>query len=403
MARLEAFRGTTYDPDRVNADDVIAPPYDVVGPPERATLAARSPYNAIHVELPVAPEGSREDKYHHAAAVFEGWHRDGIVTVAEEATIYVYRMGFGDEDGSTRTTTGVFGALGLDPGHTGEVLPHEQTISKDKHDRLSLLRAASTNFSPIWGLSIAEGFTDAVEAALALAQPGPWRALDGSGVLHEIWAVTDAGAIARLTAVAATAPVLIADGHHRYETACAYHEELPDQPGSDAVLAFVVELAEEELAVRAIHRLLLGVDPERLPNELGAWFELEPGPSDPIELRDAMTAKGTLGLLTRGGAWLLQPLPRLLDAAQDELDTTRLAVALADLGHVEVVYQPGAVEARRAVDQALAEAAVLVRPVSIAQIARTAHGGRRMAPKSTFFHPKPRTGMVFRELAPDSR
>lgn len=396
MARLRAFRGTTYDAGRVAADDVIAPPYDVVGPAERLSLAARSPYNAIEVELPAEAAGA--DRYHHAASIFASWHRDGIVRVADRPSLYVYRMSFREEDGSARATTGVLGALGLDVTGSGEVLPHEQTTSKDKHDRLSLLQASHVNFSPIWGLTVAPGFRKSVDDALAAADGPPWRAVDDEAVTHELWTVTDPGVLAGVSAAAASAPVLIADGHHRYDTACNFYGQEPDLPGADAILAFVVELSEEELAVQPIHRLVRGVDPGRLVGELAPWFAAEAGPSDPALLRQAMSEQGALGLFTAAGTWLLRPLASVIEAAADELDTSRLAVALDGLGSTDVAYQPGMVEARGAVEQGLAEAAFFVKPVSVAQIARTAHGGRRMPPKSTYFRPKPRTGMVFREL-----
>ncbi|HEV8065362.1 MAG TPA: DUF1015 domain-containing protein [Acidimicrobiales bacterium] len=399
MARFEAFRGTSYVPGKVDPDDVIAPPYDVVNAAERSHLAARSPYNAIHVELP-EPAGSL-DRYASAAALFTQWHSDSAVAVATVPTLYVYRMTFTDESGSARSTTGVLGALGLDPTHSGEVLPHEETTSKDKSDRLSLLRAARTNFSPIWGLSTAAGLAEACsEAAAAIEEAGgsSWRATDEDGVVHETWAVTDAGHLSAIAEAVASGPVLIADGHHRYETACAYLEEQPGSVGATAVLAFVVELVEEQLSVRAIHRLLSGVEPVALPAQLTAHFAVEPAPSDAFELQASLVDKGALGLLTANGNWYLTPSEELVEAAGADLDSSRLAYALDDLGIEDVRFQHGVADVLAAVESGEAAAAVLLRPVSVERIAETARGGRRMPPKSTFFHPKPRTGMAFREL-----
>jgi uncharacterized protein (DUF1015 family) len=380
-------------------DDVIAPPYDDDSPADWVALASRSPYNAIEVELPLAHPEAGLDPYENAAAIFDHWHREGVVVVDEGAGFYVYRMTFEVEDGSTRSTTGVLGALGLDPEQRGDVLPHEQTIPKDKRDRLSLLRAAGTNFSPIWGLAVGEGLSEACEAAIAAAA-APWTATDSDGVVHERWTVTDTAAVTAISATVGAAPVLIADGHHRYETACTFLGEEPGAKGADLILALVVELAEEQLAVEGIHRLLNGVDAAALPDLFDRRFEVEGGPDDPIELRDLMGSAGGLGLVTRQGSFLLRPRPELLEKAQDDLDSSRLAYALTELGITEVHYQHGALLAREAVLSDEADAAVLLRPVSIDQIARTARGGRRMPPKSTFFQPKPRTGMVFRELDP---
>ena len=275
------------------------------------------------------------------------------------------------------------------------MLPHEQTTPKDKHDRLSLLRSASSNFSPIWGLSVEAGLSTACEASMADAGE-PWSATDESGVLHERFTVTDPHSIARINAAVSAGPVLLADGHHRYETACTYWGENPDQAGADLVLAFVVELAEEELAVQAIHRLINGVDAGAFPELLKRHFEVTEGPGDPIELRDTLVSAGVLGLITRSGSWLLRPTEDLDAAAPDGLDSSRLAFALQALGidAGAVRFQHGATIVRDAVMSGDADAAVLLRPVSVSQIARTAHGGARMPPKSTFFYPKPRTGMV---------
>ncbi|MGD0594983.1 MAG: DUF1015 domain-containing protein [Acidimicrobiales bacterium] len=402
MARFEAFRGTTYDPGKVVADDVIAPPYDVVSPTDRAALAARSPYNAIEIELPVRYPEAGLDPYENAAAMFDHWHREGIVGVEEEAGFYVYRMTYRIEDGSTRRTTGVLGALGLDPEHRGDVLPHEETTPKDKSDRLSLLRATGANVSPIWGLAVGSGLSAACEAAIATAAP-PWTATDSDGVVHERWTVTDPDVVGAISSVVAAAPVLIADGHHRYETACTFFTEQPGDIGADLILALVVELGEDELAVQGIHRLLDGVDAAMLPALFGRHFEVEPGPSEPLELVDTMASAGALGLITPDGSWLMHPRAELLAHVDDDLDSSRLAFVLDDLGIKDVHYQHGALLAQHAVESEEADAAVLLRPVSISQIARTARGGRRMPPKSTFFHPKPRTGMVFRELDPNRR
>lgn len=399
MARFEPFRGTTYASGKVVPDDVIAPPYDVVGPAEWAALAARSRYNAIEVELPLPNHEIGLDAYENAAAIFRHWHHEGIVAVENEPAFYVYRMTFGLEDGTVRSTTGVLGSLGLDPDHRGEVLPHEQTTPKDKRDRLSLLRAARTNFSPIWGLSVEEGLSATCEAALATAGE-PWRATDGDGVVHERWTVRDPLSLKAITETVAASPVLIADGHHRYDTACTYFAELPHAAGADGILALVVELAEEQLAVHSIHRLLSQIEPGALPAMFRDHFEIEPGPDDPIELRNTMDAVGSLGLMTQEGSWLLRPRPGLLEAVEDDLDSSRLAYVLDAVGIEDVHFQHGAALAREAVDSGDADAAVLLRPVSVARIAATARGGRLMPPKSTFFNPKPRTGMVFRELDP---
>ena len=402
MARLEPFAAVRYDPARVDPDAVVSPPYDVVGRAERARLAARSPYNAIHVELPVRDQSEGLDQYENAARIFRGWLDAGIVRPDALEAFYLYRMTFHDERGHLRVTTGLLGALGLDLHGAGQVLAHEQTIPKDRMDRLSLLRSTRLNTSPIWVLSLAKGLTSACREALSQAGKTSWRTTDAAGVVHEIWPMTDERRVAEITALGASAPVLIADGHHRYETACTYATECRmrngDRPGPyDLALAFVVELSEEELSITAIHRLVRGISPDHLEDMLAPFFRIEPAPEDLVAL-PATAVPGVIGLFTNNGFKLLHPLPVLEQAVEDDLDASRLKLALDSLPDHELTYEPGWHEATAAVREGREDAAFLLRPVTVARIERVAYDGRRMAPKSTFFQPKPRTGMAYRSL-----
>jgi len=402
MARLEPFAAIRYDPARVDPDAVVSPPYDVVGPAERARLATTSPYNAIHVELPVGDGPGGLGQYENAARIFDGWLDDGIVRRDALEAFYLYRMTFHDERGHLRVTTGLLGALGLDLHGTGQVLAHEQTIPNDRVDRLSLLRSTRLNTSPIWVLSLAKGLTSACREALSQAGETSWRTTDAAGVVHELWPMTDEHHLAEITVLGASAPVLIADGHHRYETACTYATECRarngDRPGPyDLALAFVVELSEEELSIRAVHRLVKGISPDHLEDLIAPFFRIEPAPEDLVAL-PATAAPGVIGLFTRNGFKLLYPRAVLEQAAEDDLDASRLKVALDSLPEHQLSYEPGWHEATTAVRGGRADAAFLLRPVPVTRIERVAHDGRRMAAKSTYFQPKPLTGMAYRSL-----
>src|SRR5580698_2514753 len=179
MPRFEPFAGLRYDPV-LDLDLLVAPPYDIVGPDERAVLAARHRGNAIHVEIPVADRTLGLDPYANANRLLNDWRSGGLVQTEPEPALYIYRM----TPPRGRPTTGVIGALGIEPPGD-EVLPHEQTMAKDETDRLELIRATSANLSPIWGLSLTEGLG-------ALCQPEgkpDGHATDDAGVLHEIWVV----------------------------------------------------------------------------------------------------------------------------------------------------------------------------------------------------------------------
>lgn len=261
MPRFEAFHGLRYAPATAPLERLIAPPYDVVDADERARLTARSPYNSIRLELPAADPGRGLDRYRAAAALLGSWRAAGVLVPDPNPSLYVYKMRFLDDAGGARSTTGVIGALGLEP-FGGAVVPHEQTMAAPGRDRLDLLRACEVNFSPIWGLLLASGLSTACAAASAVAGEH-LVAVDDESTTHEMWRVDDEDAIRAITDLVAPAAVVIADGHHRHETAIRYRAECVARhdgpPGSGSVMAYVAELAPDELSVQAIHRLVTGL------------------------------------------------------------------------------------------------------------------------------------------------
>jgi uncharacterized protein (DUF1015 family) len=391
------FLGVRYDPDRFGPEAVTAPPYDVLSEDDRAALMALDPHNAVRIDLPREEVGV--DAYEVAATLWQQWLDDGVLVIDDEPSMYVYRMGFRDESGTAHQTTGVIGALTLSRPGEGGILPHEHTTPKAKSDRLDLLRATHANLSAIWGLSPVAGLTQLCERT----GPPDWAWTDDDGVHHRLWQVREAGVIEAISAAVSSAPVLIADGHHRFETSLAYRDERRevDGPGGnyDATLAYVVELAEEQLTVLPIHRLIAGL-PEGvdLAAALEPWFDVFETPAaDDASLPARMVDAGALCLVTAEGRWLLRPRPEAMTEARD-LDSSRLDVALAGLPEHELTYQHGVSHVVDAVTSGRAQAGVLLRPATVGQITQIAHGGERMPPKTTFFHPKPKTGMVFRSL-----
>ena len=397
MPRFDPFPGVRYSTGNGALDDLVAPPYDVISRSERDALAARSRHNAVHLELPVDEDGL--DRYQGAARRWRAWREAGVLRTDPDPAFYVYRMGFHDESGRPRQTTGVIGALELSPPGQG-IFPHEHTTSRDKADRLSLLRACRANLSPIWTLSPAEGLS-------ALCEPtGPpdARATDAEGVHHRLWAVTRPAVVEAVSALVESGPTVIADGHHRYETGLAYRDERRAANGGsaggyDAIMAYVVELADDQVTVEPIHRLVSGL-PDGLDviEALFAHFEpLDARGEDPARLPARMAEADALALVTPAGAWLLRPRPGSAAAGHD-VDAGRLGVALASLPDHRLAYQHGADRAVAALAAGEAQAAVLLRPATVAQIAATGMGGERLPPKTTYFRPKLRTGMVFREV-----
>jgi len=397
VPRFQPFPGLRYSRSHVTSlDDVVCPPYDVISESERIALEAKSPSNIVRLELPHDEDGG--DRYERAAALLDAWRDGGILHRDFAPAFYGYRMRFTDPTGMSRQTVGVIGALGLEPPGSG-ILPHEQTTPKAKTDRLELLRATRANLSPIWGLSPGSGLS---AQCVAPAHPAE-HATDADRVVHELWPITEPARIEAIRTAVEAQPVLIADGHHRYETALTFREEQvragDARADDDFVMALVVELAPEQLTVQAIHRLLEGLPAGfDLIAALEAWFDITPtGPADRT-ITARMADAEAMAVLTAKGAWLARPRPVLLEATAHDLDSSRLDVALADLPPHQVVFQHGWDHAAAAVATGQAGAAVLLRPATVEQIAAVSRGGVRMPPKTTFFWPKPRTGLVVREL-----
>jgi uncharacterized protein (DUF1015 family) len=304
-------------------------------------------------------------------------------------------------DPAGRRSTGVIGALGLaEPGEGADVLPHEQTLPKPKSDRLDLLAATGANLSPIWGLSLAPGLSATYEPS----ETADASAFDDDGVLHELWVIDDPDNVALITEGVAGGPVVIADGHHRYETALTYRRQRraagragPD--GADLVLALVTELAEDQLTVGPIHRTIAdlpaGTD---LPAAFERWFDVaRAGDSDERTIA-ALGQSGSLALITPTDAYLLMPRAEAAEAAGSDLDSSLVALVLDQLPPHDNVHRHSWREAVEPVLAGQVQAAVLLRPVTVEQIAEWAAARRKMPPKTTYFSPKPRTGMVFRLL-----
>ena len=396
VPRFDAFRGARYDTGAVNLGQVIAPPYDVVGPHERDVLAHRSAYNAIHLELPEPELGSGRDRYVAAADLLDSWLEHRILVEDLAPGFYPYRMTA--PDGTT--TIGVVGALAMGD----DVLPHEETLPKPKSDRLDLLRATGANLSPIWGLSLTAGLTE----TFAPEGPPAQDAYDDDGVRHEMWVIDDPVVIAKVRAAVAASPVVIADGHHRYETARAYRDEVRrangDRPGDhDLVMAFMVELAESQLHVQAIHRMVgelaPGTDPVGL---LERYFDaVHAGPATE-RVVGALASSGSLAAVTPLGAWLLTVRPGAFEEAGTDLEAGLVDLALREVPEAPVSYTPAWQDALHEVGEGRAQLAIILRPVTVSQISAWARARRRMPPKTTYFSPKPRTGMVFRVLSGDT-
>jgi uncharacterized protein (DUF1015 family) len=390
VPRFEPFTAIRYATDDLAC--LIAPPYDVLSEADLDVLEARSPHNIVRIDV---PRGG-EDRYELAATTMQVWLKEGILALDSVPSFTVYRMRFIDSTGASRDIAGVLGALEVVDAEAGGVLPHERTTAAASTDRLQLTRATAANLSPVWGLSLAKGLTE------LLAEPGePLGTVTDEGVEHRVERVTDPRRIAAIRNLLASDDVLIADGHHRYGVARIYRDEVREATGSsdtpaELTLAFVNELIEDQLSVAAIHRLYSDIALADLADALSRSFDLIPTERPTSEALAALQRTGLLILVSPDSAWQLRVKPGRFDGVRP-LDGAWLETALADVP-LTASYQHGLDEALSEVDSGRASAAVLIRPVSVAEIERTAREGLLMPPKSTFFTPKLKTGFVIRPL-----
>ena len=423
MADVQPLRALHYDP-RVVGDiaDVVSPPYDVIDDSQRAELLARSPYNVVAVDLPKPGPGG-EDPYEAARDIFAGWQQQGAVVRDDQPALWAHTQDYAGPDGVTRTRRGFFCRVRIEGYGPGRVRPHERTHPGPKEDRLRLTRATKANISPIFSL-----YSDPGEAAWAALEPatavGPWADVtDGDGTRHRLWRVSDPAAIAAVQAATADVELLIADGHHRYETMEAYAEEVGGEGEHRYILMCLVALEDPGLTVFPTHRLVRGLDGDRqeaLAETLRRDFEIEeisleelappPQGDEPTPLQmgyiDAhlerpfrLTLKDQ-AIADAALAGHSEPY-RHLDTGVLETLILKNTLGLSDddISHFNgMFYARDTDEAVSMVRSGEYDAAFVMRPTPVRQVRELAAEGENMPPKSTFFYPKLLTGLLFNPL-----
>ncbi len=298
MAQIHPLRALHYDPAVAGpVPDVTAPPYDVIDATQRAALLERSPFNVVAVDLPQPDPNSATDQYTAAGDLFDAWQTQGVVIRDQTPALWPHTQTYTGPDGQTRTRSGFFCRVRIEGYGPGKVRPHERTHPGPKEDRLKLMRATRANLSPIFSL-----FSDPTNAAWSALGPTteteqPWgEVTDADGTIHRIWRAIDPDVIAAVENVLAGAELLIADGHHRYETAAAYADEIGGEGEHRYMLMCLVALQDPGLTVFPTHRLIRDLDQTRreaLRDTLKHDFEMRevpleelapPPASGPLEL-----------------------------------------------------------------------------------------------------------------------
>jgi uncharacterized protein (DUF1015 family) len=416
MADLQPLLTLRYEPSVVGPlEDVIAPPYDVIDDELRARLAARSPYNVVEIDLPPS--------YDQAAATMDDWRERGALVNEHEPAVWVLRQDYRAPDGNLRSRTGVLARLRVDEYGPGRIRPHERTHPGPKEDRLKLTRATRTNLSPIFSL-----FPDrdggAGRAMDQIATTAPFAsAADLDGTANILWRSSDEDLVAELQMALADAELLIADGHHRYETARVYAEEVGGEGPHQYVLMLLCSLADPGLLVFPTHRLLTGLkhDTEKQLairdtlmrdfeiDELEEPRQLEPtgnngsvafGYMDSFHRKPYRMTLKDQSIADRALAGMPEPYRRL-DTAVLEALVLRGALGMSedDISHLRGLnYSKDLSDAIDAVQTGRADAGFFMRATPVDQVREVAEAGESMPPKSTYFYPKVPTGLVFNPL-----
>jgi uncharacterized protein (DUF1015 family) len=436
MAEIQAFRGFRYDLGRVGAlQDVIAPPYDVIGSDLQTSLYTRSPYNVIRLILNKEEAGDTDtsNRYTRAARFLRDWQRDGILRQDSARSLYIYHQQF-EIEGLQYTRQGFMARVRLEPFGQGRIFPHEETLSGPKADRLRLFRATGMNLSPVFGLYPDETNETTSVLNAAIKKSPPLEATDHLGVVHRFWPISDQHLVTQMMGLMGPKPIFIADGHHRYETGLQYLQERqaswdPQATHADGAANFIlmtlVSMSDPGLVILPTHRLVsnLGsMTSKQLREALAPLFHVEMAGQGEQGARDAWSAieaAGEQGMLALGtttdGTWqtarftggpeIMQRLASNHSPAWRGLAVSLLHVLVLDqllakdfgkppeLRYVHLLQE--VIEAMSAKNCQLA---VLVPPATMNHVEQIAGNLEKMPPKSTYFYPKLLSGLVFNPL-----
>lgn len=434
MPKILPFKALRYSD--ANIANVVAPPYDVVSKEERAALAARSPHNVVHLDL---PEGEGDTKYTNAVMLLRKWRAEGVLVPEPEPVLLSYRQTFTPSGGSEMTRRGFFALVRLSPYEAREVLPHERTLSGPKEDRMKLFQATATNISPVFLLYRDPDF--GLDTALERAEQKMASFETPDGVKHHLARVKDPATIERAVQVLAKAPALIADGHHRYETSLAYEREIDEtrvaagtpvaseRASHRYVLAYLSNMEDPGLCVLPTHRLVhsVNIDASLLSEKAAPYFNQWSSQVHDLaallrQLQEGQGRAPTFAAVFPDGNSLILSLrqdlkpsnvPGLRDRPQAlwgcdvailhsvVLEGILGLTAEAQTSQSNIVYVKDVQDAIRRILAKEAAVLFLMNPTPVRQVRDVAMAGEVMPQKATYFHPKVPSGLVMHALDPD--
>lgn len=406
MTEFLPFKGIYFNNQRIKGNDVLAPPYDIISPQKKEALYNKSEYNIVRIDFgkDLETDDQSVNRYTRAMDNLQSWQKEGVLRKHGTEAFYLYETSY-SYGGGRRSLRGIIGILKLVELGAG-VYPHEETHSAPKLDRLNIMRYCRANVSPIFSIYRSEGAATGAIMENIMAGPPYLEAEDDSGDRHRMWIIDNKEDIKSIRDEISGCPVFIADGHHRYETAIAYRnevrekEEIGAQPGSDYVMMFLANMNDPGLTILPTHRLVKGV-PANALEILSEHFEIRSIVNAGELVSEMAKQERAIGLFLGGdgGAHVLTPLDVDLEDVPSllrDLDVTVLhKLVFKKLFNTDIIsYEMDPVRCVAEVHEGRYEAAFFLNPTKVSDIEKVALGGFRMPPKSTYFYPKLLTGFV---------
>lgn len=425
MAVIKPFRAIRYTQKAGDIKTLACPPYDIISEDERKALLDNNQYNMVRLELPKG-----EEPYAEAKTILDRWLKEDILTHDEEQGIYIYEEEFktGVDHGEIRSLKGFICRVRVEDFSNNIVLPHEETLSKAKEDRLNLMKATECNFSQIYSLYIDQEHKTLSRLENISGSTAPRYEFDDGLVIHRLWVVNDALTIQAIADDFADRKLYIADGHHRYETAINYrnycHQNFIHCPGAEYVMMMLVDMAHPGLVVFPTHRLIRdldGFDCEKLIAACEEFFYCEKR-TDVSDMESVLrscyeSGKKSFGFYCERGNWTLLTLKEISamdsilpdkSSASRRLDVSVLhSLILEKLLGIDkenmanqknLTYTRSFEEAVASVDSGDSQCAFILNPTRVEEIGAVAAAGEKMPQKSTYFYPKIITGLAMNDL-----